>query len=173
MRADMGNAADFWQMQTFDGPGPETINSRLAMVKPKPTARDTLCCAACCAAQHALLQFARQMPRVWCTVGAQLHSASHRLSQKADLLCAVHQAGVLGGFVGVVTQLNLDSNPIDMHLTNSQLRRTSPSTPAVQLGVLIGLVGEAITGMSLATLVLPPSPHTMCCAAWCADWPGG
>lgn len=32
MRADMGNAADFWQMQVFDGPGPETINSRLAMV---------------------------------------------------------------------------------------------------------------------------------------------
>lgn len=32
MRADMGNAADFWQMQTFDGPSPETINSRLAMV---------------------------------------------------------------------------------------------------------------------------------------------
>ncbi len=26
MKADMGNAADFWQMQSFDGPGPETIN---------------------------------------------------------------------------------------------------------------------------------------------------
>jgi hypothetical protein len=32
MRADLGNATDFWQAQTFDGPGPETINSRLAMV---------------------------------------------------------------------------------------------------------------------------------------------
>jgi hypothetical protein len=32
MRADLGNATDFWQAQTFDGPGPETINSRLSMV---------------------------------------------------------------------------------------------------------------------------------------------
>jgi hypothetical protein len=44
MRADMGNAADFWQMQTFDGPGPETINSRLAMVS---TASHNVA-AACC-----------------------------------------------------------------------------------------------------------------------------
>jgi hypothetical protein len=33
MRADLGNATDFWQVQVFDGPGPETINSRLAMVR--------------------------------------------------------------------------------------------------------------------------------------------
>lgn len=32
MRADLGNAADFWQMQVFDGPAPETINGRLSML---------------------------------------------------------------------------------------------------------------------------------------------
>jgi hypothetical protein len=31
-RADMGKAADFWQMQVFDGPAPETINGRMAML---------------------------------------------------------------------------------------------------------------------------------------------
>jgi hypothetical protein len=33
MRADLGNAAtDLSQLQAFDGPGPETINGRLAML---------------------------------------------------------------------------------------------------------------------------------------------
>jgi hypothetical protein len=32
MRADMGQAADYWQWQAFDGPAPETINGRAAMV---------------------------------------------------------------------------------------------------------------------------------------------
>uniref|UniRef100_A0A383VMX0 Chlorophyll a-b binding protein, chloroplastic n=1 Tax=Tetradesmus obliquus TaxID=3088 RepID=A0A383VMX0_TETOB len=31
-RADMGTAADFWQMQVFDGPAPETINGRMSML---------------------------------------------------------------------------------------------------------------------------------------------
>jgi hypothetical protein len=32
LRADLGKAADLWQSQVFDGPAPETINSRLAML---------------------------------------------------------------------------------------------------------------------------------------------
>ncbi len=31
-RADMGNAANFWDLQVFDGPAPETINGRLSML---------------------------------------------------------------------------------------------------------------------------------------------
>ncbi|KAF6255871.1 chlorophyll a/b-binding protein domain-containing protein [Scenedesmus sp. NREL 46B-D3] len=32
MRADLGKQANFWDMQVFDGPGPETINSRASML---------------------------------------------------------------------------------------------------------------------------------------------
>lgn len=31
-KADLGKKADFWDMQDFDGPGPETINGRSAML---------------------------------------------------------------------------------------------------------------------------------------------
>lgn len=31
-RADLGKRADFWDMQVFDGPAPETINGRAAML---------------------------------------------------------------------------------------------------------------------------------------------
>lgn len=31
-RADLGNKADLWDMQVFDGPAPETINGRAAML---------------------------------------------------------------------------------------------------------------------------------------------
>lgn len=31
-RADLGKKADFWDVQVFDGPAPETINGRAAML---------------------------------------------------------------------------------------------------------------------------------------------
>lgn len=38
MRADLGKKADFWDMQVFDGPAPETINGRASMLGELPAA---------------------------------------------------------------------------------------------------------------------------------------
>jgi hypothetical protein len=64
-RADMGKAADFWQMQVFDGPAPETINGRMAMLgESRMPHYSWLCCCcdrsmigglAACSAQHGQL----------------------------------------------------------------------------------------------------------------------